>query len=60
MKYLIITQDPITGQQSAFYTNWFDTINNYSPEYNMIVINQTQRLISFDGETWQDIDNDHL
>ena len=60
MKYLIITQDPCTGKRSAFYTNWFDAENNYNSDFNMIVINRTQHLITFDGETWQDIDEDHL
>jgi hypothetical protein len=53
-------QDPATGERSAFYTHWFDAANNYNPDYNMIVIDRTQHLITFDGETWQDIDEDHL
>jgi S-formylglutathione hydrolase FrmB len=53
-------QDPVTGERSAFYTNWFSAENNYNPEYNMIVVDRTQRLITFDGETWQDIEEDHL
>ncbi len=60
MKYLVIVQDPTTGKQSAFYTNWFDADNNYNPDYNMIVIDRTQHLITFDGEMWQDIEEDHL
>jgi S-formylglutathione hydrolase FrmB len=60
MKYLVIMQDPATGERSAFYTNWFDAANHYNPDYNMIVIDHTQHLITFDGETWQDIDEDHL
>ncbi len=60
MKYLVIMQDPATGERSAFYTHWFDAANNYNPDYNMIVIDRTQHLITFDGETWQDIDEDHL
>ncbi len=53
-------QNPTTGEQSAFYTNWFDAANYYNPDYNMIVIDRTQHLITFDGETWQDIEKDHL
>jgi S-formylglutathione hydrolase FrmB len=56
MKYLIITQDPTTGERSGFYTNWYYFNNNY----NMIVIDRMQHLITFDGETWQDIEDDHL
>lgn len=60
MKYLVITQDPCTGERSAFYTNWFDAENNFNPEYNMIVIDRTRHLVTFDGETWQDIEEDSL
>lgn len=60
MKYLIITQDPCTDERSAFYTNWFDAENNFNPEYNMIVIDRTRHLVTFDGETWQDIEEDSL
>ena len=60
MKYLVITKDPYTGEQSAFYTNWFDTENHYNPDFNMIVVDRTQHLITFDGETWQDIEDDSL
>jgi len=60
MKYLIITQDPTTGQRSAFYTDWFIAENNYNADYNMIVIDRTQHLITFDGKTWQNIEDDHL
>jgi hypothetical protein len=60
MKYLIIFEDPLTGEKSAVYTNWFNAENNYNPEYNMVVIDRTQHLVTFDGETWQDIEEDHL
>jgi len=60
MKYLVITQDPCTGERSAFYTNWFDVENNYNPDFNMIVIDRTRHLITFDGEKWQDIEEDSL
>ncbi|ERI81455.1 hypothetical protein HMPREF1981_03219 [Bacteroides pyogenes F0041] len=60
MKYIVISKDPCTGEQSAFYTNWFDAENNFNPEYNMIVIDRTRHLVTFDGETWQDIDEDSL
>ena len=46
--------------KSAFTTNWFDYENNYNPDYNMIVIDKTRGLITFDGETWQDIEEDSL
>ena len=60
MRYLVIVQDPYTGERSAFQTPWFDAENHYNAEYNMIVVDRTQKLITFDGETWQDIEQDHL
>ena len=60
MKYIVITTDPMTGEKSAITTNWFDYENNYNPDYNMIVIGKTRGLITFDGETWQDIEEDSL
>jgi surfactin synthase thioesterase subunit len=59
MKYLVITTDPHTGAKSAFYTNWYDS-EMYNPDYNMIVVDRTQRIITFDGDTWQDIEEDSL
>lgn len=60
MKYLVIIIDPATGEKSAFYTDWFQAENHFNPEVGMVVIDQTQHLVTFDGETWQDIEDDHL
>lgn len=60
MKYLVIVTDPATGEKSAFYTDWFQAENHFNPEVGMVVIDQTQHLVTFDGETWQDIEDDHL
>lgn len=60
MKYLIITKDPYTGERSAFHTNWFNAENDYNPDFDMIVIDKMRNLITFDGETWQDIEEDSL
>lgn len=60
MKYLIIITNPNTGEKSAFYTNWFQSENHFNPDFAMVVIDLTQHLITFDGETWQDIEDDHL
>ncbi|MBR8720182.1 hypothetical protein IX307_001394 [Bacteroides pyogenes] len=59
MKYIVISKDPCTGEQSAFYTNWFDS-EKFNPEYEMVVIDRTRHLVTFDGEMWQDIDEDSL
>lgn len=58
MKYLIIHTDPTTGEQCAFFTHWYQYENHYQP--GMIVVDRTQGLITFDGETWQDIEEDSL
>lgn len=58
MKYLIIYTDAASGVSSSFYTNWYQFENNF--QEGMIVVDRTQHLISFDGETWQDIERDNL
>ncbi len=58
MKYLIIYTDPTTGEQGAFFTHWYQYENHYQP--GMVVVDRTQGLITFDGETWQDIEEDSL
>lgn len=58
MKYLIIHTDPTTGEQCAFFTHWYQYENHFQP--GMIVVDRTQGLITFDGETWQDIEEDSL
>ncbi len=60
MKYLVITTDLVTGERSAFYTDWFQADNHFNPDADMVVIDQTHHLVTFDGETWQDIEQDHL
>ena len=58
MKYLIIYTSPDTGEHSAFLSHWYEYENHWTP--GMIVIDNTQRLITFDGETWRDIEKDHF
>lgn len=60
MKYLVIVTNPVTGEQQAFYTNWFDADNHFNPDAGMVVVDLTSHLVTFDGETWQDIEDDHL
>lgn len=59
MKYLVIANDPITGERSAFYTDWFQE-DFFNPDVGMIVIDRTKHLVTFDGVTWQDIEEDNL
>ena len=60
MRYLIIVRDTAMGERRAFYTDRFDAVNNYDPDCDMIVVDGAKRLVAFDGETWNDIDFDHL
>ena len=60
MKYLIIYTDPTTGEVLAFYTNWFNPENHFNPDCDMIVVDRTRHLFTTDGETWDEIEEDHL
>lgn len=60
MKYLVIATDPLTGEKSAFYTDWFQAENHFNPDAGMVVIDLTHHLVTFDGDSWQDIEIDHL
>lgn len=60
MKYLVIATNPITGEQEAFYTNWFDAEKHFNPAAEMVVVDLTSHLVTFDGNTWQDVEEDHL
>lgn len=52
MKYLIIVEG------EAFLTKWYSYENNYEP--GMIVVDIANWLVTFDGETWNEIEEDHL
>lgn len=53
MNYLIL---PYVGP--PFYTNWYDFENNYVE--GMTVFNLLLHRYTFDGQTWFDIEQDHL
>lgn len=53
MQYLIIT-----SEKESFFTKWFDFENNY--QEGMIIVDFINLLISYDGETWDEIKEDHL
>lgn len=57
MKYLVILTDVYSGERCAFYTKFFDP-EQYSPGNEIIVIDRTHHLVSFDGVVWQDIEKD--
>jgi hypothetical protein len=60
MSHLVILQDPETGKRSAFFTRWYDADKHYNPAYSMVVVDLTSLLITFDGKTWEDVEEDHL
>lgn len=57
MRHLIITKNE-DGKKVAYLTNYYDHENHYMPE--MIVVDTIALLVSFDGETWEEVDEDHL
>lgn len=59
MKFIVIWQNPITGERGAFETNYFDN-EKFNPDLEMTVIDKTAHLVTFDGEVWQDIEKDNL
>ncbi len=60
MRYIVITTNPITGEQSAFETKWFEPETHFNPDLQMVVVDTYRHLITFDGETWDDIEQDNL
>lgn len=52
MRYLIIYNG------TASYTQWFETENNYCE--GMIVIDFVKDVVTFDGKTWKEIEEDNL
>lgn len=48
----------IIHEGKAFMTEWYAYENNYAP--GMIVIDTEHLQVTFDGFTWQDIEEDHL
>lgn len=57
MRYLIITTDQ-DGKQIAFLTNYYEFENHYTP--GMVVIDSAKAKVSFDGQTWEEIQEDHF
>ena len=55
MTYLIITKD-----KKAFFTDWFDFENFYNPDVMYCIINMLNGEITFDGQNWELIEEDHL
>ena len=56
MRYLITTKEV----KSPFLTQWFEPENHFNPDIEMIVYDLVECKFTTDGETWNDIEIDHL
>lgn len=54
-RYLVIAKD-----NTAFWSAWFNAENNWNAETIHAVIDFGTTKITFDGETWNEIGQDHL
>lgn len=54
-QYLIICKD-----NTAFTTNWYTRENCWDSEKIHCVVNTWACKVTFDGENWQEIEEDHL
>ena len=55
MRYFIIFKD-----DTAAYTDWYDYENLYNPDTVRCVADLAKDIITFDGHTWKEIEEDHL
>ena len=56
MRYLITTKECY----KPFLTKWFTPENNFNMDLEMIVYDLVLNKFMVDGETWHDIEIDHL
>ena len=54
-QYLVICKD-----NTAFATDWYSHENCWNPETVHCVVDMYADKVSFDGENWQEIEEDHL
>lgn len=54
-KYLVISKD-----NTAFCTDWYTYENCWNPEKIHCVVNTWSNKVTFDGEHWLEIEEDHL
>jgi hypothetical protein len=55
MRYLITTKS-----EEPFFTNWFESENNFDAKLEMIVYDLLNCLFTTDGKEWNTIQFDHL
>jgi len=60
MKYLIYLLITESGKREAFFTEWFDAENNFTPGIGMTVFDLKAGKFTTDGVLWDEITEDHL
>lgn len=55
MRYIVLCKD-----KSSFYTSWYDYENFYNSETVYAIIDLAKSAISYDGKTWNEIEEDSL
>ncbi len=58
-KYLVIAINRVTNEKQAFFTDWHSP-EFHGAEFDIIVIDLRHDRVSFDGESWEDIEEDYL
>lgn len=56
MRYLITTNNTY----APFFTKWFEPEDYFNEDLEMVVFDLEQNKFTNDGETWHDIEVDHL
>jgi len=55
MRYIIILKD-----DKPFFTKWFEKENHFNSETISMVIDLVLSMYTTDGETWKEMEVDHL
>jgi hypothetical protein len=58
MRYLVSFLE--NNIRKSFYTNWYESSNNFDIDLDMIVFDFSTHKFSVDGINWIDIEEDHL
>lgn len=56
MNYLIIYQNPFTGEKNACHVKSTESESIFNEGFHIAVIDLRRQLITFDGITWNDIE----
>ena len=55
MRYIVITENPMTGERTTVETKDYEALRTDRAEIVAIVDKNTQQ-VSYDGETWNDFE----